>query len=55
MRFPIIASIVAVALFVAYLAPIMWKLKDGALIAVILIGLALMIRDLWDSLREEDD
>jgi hypothetical protein len=36
---------VAVALFVAYFAPIVWKLKDGALIAVIVIGLVLMNRD----------
>lgn len=55
MRFPIIAAVVAVALFLAYLAPIVVKLKDGALIAVIAIGFVLMAVDLWESLRSEED
>lgn len=55
MRFPIIAAGLAAALFVAYLAPFALKLKDSALIAVILIGLGLMARDLWESLKGDDD
>jgi uncharacterized membrane protein len=51
----IISGIVAVALLVAFLLPVVIKLKEVALGVVVLIGLGLMARDLWESLREKED
>ena len=38
-----------------YLGPVMLKLKDPALILVMLIGIALMLIDLWQSLQSKTD
>ncbi len=51
----IFAAVVAVALFVAYLSPMAFKLKEISLGVVILIGLAMMLVDLWQSLQKSDD
>ena len=53
MVFKVICSIIAAALFVAFVAPVVIKLKEGALVAVVLIGLAMMLTDLWQSARKE--
>jgi hypothetical protein len=50
----IFAALVAVVLMFAYLVPMMLKLKEVALGVVIVIGIALMVIDLWQSLRERD-
>ena len=50
----VISGIIAVALLIAFVAPPAVKLKDPALIAVILIGIVLMLIDLWQSLHERD-
>lgn len=55
MVFRILASVVASLLLVAFLLPYVIKMKEFELGAVILIGLALMARDIWDTLREKDD
>jgi len=55
MPFKILAGVVAVALMSAYLLPPMFKLKDMALGIVIAIGLAMMLVDLWQSLKSKDD
>jgi len=55
MPFKILAGVVAVALMFAYLLPPMFKLKDMALGIVIAIGLAMMLVDLWQSLKSKDD
>ena len=49
----IVCAFVAVALFFGYLGPIAWKLKSGALLAVMALGSILMLYDLWQSLRED--
>ena len=51
----IAAGLVAMALFVAYVLPYVFKMKDIALGIVIVIGLAMMATDLWQSLRSKDD
>ncbi len=51
----IVAALVAVALMLAFLGPIVFKMKDVALTSVILIGMAGMLVDLWYSLRSPDD
>ena len=51
----IFAALVAVALMLAYLGPIVFKMKDLALTSVILIGIIVMLVDLWHSLRKPED
>ena len=55
MPFKIFAGIVAVVLFVGFVMPYVLKMKDIALAIVILIGLAMMARDLWDTFHEKDE
>lgn len=55
MAFKILASIVAAALFVIFIGPVVIKLKDIALSAVVLIGVSMMVTDIWHSLRSKDD
>lgn len=55
MAFRILASVVASLMVLAFLLPYVIKMKDFELGAVIMIGLAMMARDIWDTLREKDD
>ena len=55
MPIKIISAVVAVALVLAYLSPVVFKLKDIALGLVILIGISMMLIDLWQSLQSKDD
>ncbi len=55
MMFKIIASILAGALLILFIGPVVVKLKDGALFAVAGIGLTMMTVDLWQSLKAKDD
>jgi len=50
----IVFGIVATFLLVAFVGPVILKLKDIALSAVLLIGLLMMLVDLWQSLRLND-
>jgi len=53
--FKIIAGIVAAALLIAFIGPLVVKLKDPALIVVALLGVGMMAVDLWQSLKAKDD
>jgi tetrahydromethanopterin S-methyltransferase subunit D len=53
--FKIAAGIVAAALLIIFISPVVIKLKDVALGAVVLIGLTMMIIDLWQSFKSKDD
>jgi hypothetical protein len=55
MLFRILASIVAAALLIAFISPVVIKLKSVALIVVVLIGLTMMFVDIWQSLKSKDD
>lgn len=55
MPIKIFAAVVAVVMMLCFLAPPVLKLKDIALGIVILIGIAMMLVDLWQSLRSKDD
>ena len=55
MPIKIFAGVVTVALMVTYVGPVMFKLKDPALITIILIGLVMMLVDLWHSLQSKDE
>lgn len=55
MVFKVAAGILAAALLVLYISPVVVKLKDVALSCVVFIGLAMMIIDLWQSLRSKEE
>lgn len=50
----LVAGIIAAVLLAAFLGAVVLKLKDAALAAVALIGLAMMLYELWETLREND-
>ncbi len=51
----IFSGVVAVVLLLAYLVPLVLKLKEVALGVVILIGITMVLVDLWQSLRAGED
>ena len=51
----ILASLFAIVLVLAYVGPMVLKLKDAPLAIVILIGTVAMLVDLAHSLREAND
>ena len=51
----IFAGVIAVALVLIYLAPVVLKLREPALTVVVLCGVVMMLVDLWQSLRAKDD
>jgi hypothetical protein len=55
MAFKVLAGILAAALLMVYLAPIVLKLRDPALTIVAVVGIALMLIDLWQSLQSKGD
>jgi len=50
-----VAGILSAALLIVFVGPVVVKLKDVALSAVVAIGLGMMLYDLWQSLREKDE
>lgn len=55
MGIKIFAAFVAVVLVIGFLSPVVMKLKDVALACIILIGIVMMLVDLWQSLRAKED
>ncbi|HEY5637179.1 MAG TPA: hypothetical protein VIS77_09790 [Burkholderiales bacterium] len=55
MALKIAAGVLGIVLLLAFLAPPVIKLKDGALAVVCLIGVAMMLIDFWQSLKEKDE
>ena len=55
MIFKIFAGIVAAALLIVFVGPVVIKLKDVALTVVVLIGLIMMLVDVLQSLGSKDD
>ena len=55
MPIKIFAGLAAVVLVLSFLSPVVFKLKDIALGIVILIGIVLMLIDLWQSLQSKED
>jgi hypothetical protein len=51
MKLKALFAVVAVGLFVGFLAPVVLKLGNLALWSVVLAGAAMMLIDLWQSLR----
>lgn len=55
MAMKIVAGVVAVVLMLGYLLPPVLKLREIDLGIAILGGVALMLVDLWQSLKSKDD
>ena len=55
MLYKIVAGIIAAALMIAYMAPVVWRLQDVALWIVAGMGAIMMLVDLWQSLQSKDD
>lgn len=51
----IVAGLIAIGLLLAYLAPMAFKMKSVPLAIVIVLGIVLMLVDMWHTLRESDD
>ena len=54
MPFKYVAGVIAAALLILYSGAIAWKLKDIPLAIVILIGITMMVVDLWQSFKSDD-
>jgi hypothetical protein len=55
MIFKYACAVIAMALVLAFLLPPLVKLKEVDLAIAILIGIAMMLIDLWQSLQSKDD
>jgi hypothetical protein len=55
MAFKILAGIVAAALLIVFIGQVVIKLKETSLTVVALIGVTMMLVDLWQSLKSKDD
>jgi len=55
MPIKIFSGLVAIALMLAFLIPPVVKLKEVSLGVVVLIGVGMMLMDLWQSLQSADD
>jgi len=55
MLFKLIGSILAAGLLIVFIGPVAIKLKDVAFSVVVLIGLTMMIVDIWQALKSKDD
>ena len=50
----VIFGLISMALFTAFVGAVVVKLKDPALIVVVIAGLAMMVYDFVEFLREKD-
>jgi len=55
MAVKILCGFAAAVLMIGFTAVVAVKLQEAALVIVILIGIALMLVDMWFSLRSKDD
>ena len=55
MLWKVLSGVVAVVLVVLYVGPVVLRVADPALVVVILVGVGLMLLDLWQSLQSKDD
>ena len=55
MKFKLLTGLVGLMGFLAFLAPPAIKLKEPALVVVILIGVAMVVVEFVESLKSRDD
>ena len=48
-------AVLAVILMLLYLSPVLYRLKQVDLSIVILVGVAMMLVDVWQSLQSKED
>jgi len=55
MIYKTVVGIVAAALFLVYMAPVVLRLREVALTIVALTGAVMMLVDLWQSIKSKED
>jgi len=55
MKFKVFAGVIGAALLIMFIGPVVLKLKEVALSIVSLIGITMMIVDIWQALRSKED
>ena len=50
-----LVGIFAAALLLIYVAPVVLRLKETALTIIVVLGVAMMLVDLWQSLQSKED
>jgi hypothetical protein len=55
MAVKVISGIVGAALLMIYMAPVVLRLKEISLSVIVLLGLGMMLVDLWQSWQSKED
>jgi len=55
MKYKYFAAILASGLVIAYVAPVIFKLREVSLTIVVLIGIGMLLVDLWQYLHSKGD
>lgn len=48
-------AVVAVVLMLLYLSPVLYRLKELDLAIVMIVGVAMMLLDVWQSLKSKEE
>ncbi|MCC7284729.1 MAG: hypothetical protein IT503_00985 [Burkholderiaceae bacterium] len=48
-------AVVAVVLMLLYLSPVLFRLKELDLAIVMIVGVAMMLLDVWQSLKSKEE
>jgi hypothetical protein len=54
MRLKLVFGVIAMLLMLGFVGAIVIKLKEISLTIMVLIGVAMMVYDFWESLKEKD-
>jgi hypothetical protein len=55
MAVKILAGIIGVALLLVYVSPVVLRLREIPLFVVAILGVGMMLIDLWQSFRSKED
>jgi hypothetical protein len=55
MPLKIVYSVMAVVLMLLYLSPVLYRLQQLDLTIAVLIGLSMMLVDVWQALKSKED
>jgi hypothetical protein len=55
MPLKLVYSVLAVVLMLLYLSPVLYRLKQVDLSIVVIIGVIMMLVDVWQSLKTKED
>jgi hypothetical protein len=55
MPLKIVYSVVALVLMLLYLSPVLYRLQQLDLAIVVLIGVSMMLVDIWQALKSKED